>query len=300
MSQEPNKDFNRCSSNRALEIRDMVHDLREGAATLAEKFLHFIRRFWNQIFTYGVGRIILRAAQENTAQYTCTERQERSDKVMCLDSGPGSDRLHAHSPRVSSVVHTPPVSGVPDGPKGCVVIGREALMCFSIQIRLGPFWSGRSYFVLPISEVIKYFAPARPQGGFIVLPSFSPRHVPLPPPLPPFLPPSIPLSTPPSAAAAPVHAAVGASVQLVSSPADNNDTLAFCVCKLVVGYGVDPALRINVFDELTLGDGFDGVTQVQGFHSESRAFHFQDIFSSPRTAAETAALLHGAATPAPV
>lgn len=44
---------------------------------------------------------------------------------------------------------------------------------------------------------------------------------------------------------------------------------------LVVGFGVDPALRISVFDELTLGEGFDGVTQVQGFHSESRAFHFQ-------------------------
>uniref|UniRef100_A0A8C4HEA6 Neural EGFL like 2a n=1 Tax=Dicentrarchus labrax TaxID=13489 RepID=A0A8C4HEA6_DICLA len=41
------------------------------------------------------------------------------------------------------------------------------------------------------------------------------------------------------------------------------------------GFGVDPALRISVFDELTLGEGFDGVTQVQGFHSESRAFHFQ-------------------------
>lgn len=44
---------------------------------------------------------------------------------------------------------------------------------------------------------------------------------------------------------------------------------------LVLGFGVDPALRISVFDELTLGEGFDGVTQVQGFHSESRAFHFQ-------------------------
>lgn len=30
-----------------------------------------------------------------------------------------------------------------------------------------------------------------------------------------------------------------------------------------------------MFDELTLEEGFDGVTQVQGFHSESRAFHFQ-------------------------
>lgn len=62
-------------------------------------------------------------------------------------------------------------------------------------------------------------------------------------------------------------------------PANNNDNLLFVffcfLCKLVVGFGVDPALRISVFDELSLGEGFDGVTQVQGFHSESRAFHFQ-------------------------
>ncbi|MED6236833.1 hypothetical protein ATANTOWER_014967 [Ataeniobius toweri] len=54
--------------------------------------------------------------------------------------------------------------------------------------------------------------------------------------------------------------------------------LVFCLfcTSSVVGFGVDPALRISVFDELTLGEGgFDGVTQVQGFHSESRAFHFQ-------------------------
>jgi len=61
------------------------------------------------------------------------------------------------------------------------------------------------------SSRLFFSSPLRPQGGFIVLPSFSPRHVPLPPSLPP----SLPLSTPPSAAAAPVHAAVGASVQLV-------------------------------------------------------------------------------------
>uniref|UniRef100_A0A3Q3VWZ9 Uncharacterized protein n=1 Tax=Mola mola TaxID=94237 RepID=A0A3Q3VWZ9_MOLML len=65
----------------------------------------------------------------------------------------------------------------------------------------------------------------------------------------------------------------------VSLPANNNDNLLFVLfcflCKLVVGFGVDPALRISVFDELSLGEGFDGVTQVQGFHSESRAFHFQ-------------------------
>ncbi|XP_020501544.1 protein kinase C-binding protein NELL2a isoform X2 [Labrus bergylta] len=48
----------------------------------------------------------------------------------------------------------------------------------------------------------------------------------------------------------------------------------FCISS-VVGFGVDPALRISVFDELSLEEGFDGVTQVQGFHSESRAFHFQ-------------------------
>ncbi|XP_023666191.1 protein kinase C-binding protein NELL2a-like [Paramormyrops kingsleyae] len=53
----------------------------------------------------------------------------------------------------------------------------------------------------------------------------------------------------------------------------------------VLGFGVDPALRINVFDELNLGEGFPGVSQVQGFHNESRAFLFQDsrrsVSSSP-------------------
>ncbi|XP_013876273.1 protein kinase C-binding protein NELL2a isoform X1 [Austrofundulus limnaeus] len=59
----------------------------------------------------------------------------------------------------------------------------------------------------------------------------------------------------------------------------------FCTSS-VVGFGVDPALRISVFDELTLGEGFDGVTQVQGFHSESRAFHFQGTSREVRTPAE--------------
>uniref|UniRef100_A0AAQ6AQA8 Neural EGFL like 2 n=1 Tax=Amphiprion ocellaris TaxID=80972 RepID=A0AAQ6AQA8_AMPOC len=54
----------------------------------------------------------------------------------------------------------------------------------------------------------------------------------------------------------------------------------------VVGFGVDPALRINVFDELSLGEGFDGVTQVQGFHSESRAFHFQGSSREVKAPAE--------------
>uniref|UniRef100_A0A6Q2YQE5 Neural EGFL like 2 n=1 Tax=Esox lucius TaxID=8010 RepID=A0A6Q2YQE5_ESOLU len=46
----------------------------------------------------------------------------------------------------------------------------------------------------------------------------------------------------------------------------------FCVTS---GFGVDPALRISVFDELMPGENFNGVTQVQGFHSDSRAFHFK-------------------------
>ncbi|XP_068580267.1 prolactin-like [Cebidichthys violaceus] len=37
MSQDQNQDFNHYSSNKALEISDMVHDLREGVAIMAEK-----------------------------------------------------------------------------------------------------------------------------------------------------------------------------------------------------------------------------------------------------------------------
>uniref|UniRef100_A0A3P8VEK1 Neural EGFL like 2 n=1 Tax=Cynoglossus semilaevis TaxID=244447 RepID=A0A3P8VEK1_CYNSE len=59
----------------------------------------------------------------------------------------------------------------------------------------------------------------------------------------------------------------------------------FCASS-VVGFGVDPALRINLFDELTLGQGFDGVTQVQGFHGESRAFHFQGSSREVKAPAE--------------
>ncbi|XP_035281191.1 protein kinase C-binding protein NELL2-like [Anguilla anguilla] len=49
----------------------------------------------------------------------------------------------------------------------------------------------------------------------------------------------------------------------------------FCIFS-VVGFGVDPTLRINVFDEIKLGESFSGVSQVHGFHNESRAFLFQD------------------------
>lgn len=37
MSQEPNQDFNHYSSNKALEISDMVHELKDGVAKMAEK-----------------------------------------------------------------------------------------------------------------------------------------------------------------------------------------------------------------------------------------------------------------------
>uniref|UniRef100_A0A8C9VD34 Neural EGFL like 2 n=1 Tax=Scleropages formosus TaxID=113540 RepID=A0A8C9VD34_SCLFO len=41
------------------------------------------------------------------------------------------------------------------------------------------------------------------------------------------------------------------------------------------GFGVDPALRVDVFGELRLGDAFAGVSQVPGFHNDTRAFLFQ-------------------------
>lgn len=37
MSQDQNQDFNHYSSNKALEISDMVHELRDGVAKMVEK-----------------------------------------------------------------------------------------------------------------------------------------------------------------------------------------------------------------------------------------------------------------------
>lgn len=37
MSQDQNQDFNHYSSNKALEVSDMVHELRDGVAKMAEK-----------------------------------------------------------------------------------------------------------------------------------------------------------------------------------------------------------------------------------------------------------------------
>ncbi|XP_061140275.1 protein kinase C-binding protein NELL2 [Syngnathus typhle] len=64
--------------------------------------------------------------------------------------------------------------------------------------------------------------------------------------------------------------------------------LVLCIlcASSVQGLGVDPALRISVLDELLAGDGFDGVTQVQGFHRESRAFHFQGSSREVKAAAD--------------
>ncbi|XP_031439105.1 protein kinase C-binding protein NELL2 [Clupea harengus] len=61
----------------------------------------------------------------------------------------------------------------------------------------------------------------------------------------------------------------------------------FCLLS-VSGFGVDPAQRVNVFDELKLGETFAGVSQVQGFHNDSRAYLFQDSRRSVRASAEVA------------
>ncbi|XP_061085891.1 protein kinase C-binding protein NELL2 [Conger conger] len=56
-------------------------------------------------------------------------------------------------------------------------------------------------------------------------------------------------------------------------------SFVFCTFHIfsVLGFGVDPALRINVFNELKLGASFAGVSQVHGFHNETRAFLFKDV-----------------------
>ncbi|KAJ8374093.1 hypothetical protein SKAU_G00046730 [Synaphobranchus kaupii] len=61
----------------------------------------------------------------------------------------------------------------------------------------------------------------------------------------------------------------------------------FCIFS-VLGFGVDPALRINVFNELKLGESFSGVSQVHGFHNESRAFLFKDVERSVKAPVDAA------------
>uniref|UniRef100_A0AAZ3QU08 Neural EGFL like 2 n=1 Tax=Oncorhynchus tshawytscha TaxID=74940 RepID=A0AAZ3QU08_ONCTS len=58
-----------------------------------------------------------------------------------------------------------------------------------------------------------------------------------------------------------------------------------------LGFGVDPELRINVFDELKLGESYAGVFQVQGFHNESRAFLFQDSWRNVRVKEDVAEVM---------
>uniref|UniRef100_A0A4W3J6F3 Neural EGFL like 2 n=1 Tax=Callorhinchus milii TaxID=7868 RepID=A0A4W3J6F3_CALMI len=57
---------------------------------------------------------------------------------------------------------------------------------------------------------------------------------------------------------------------------------------LVLGFGVDPALEIDVFSALQLDDSTEGIVQVQGFDNGSKAFVFQDtvrkIKASPSAA----------------
>ncbi|XP_017554880.1 protein kinase C-binding protein NELL2 [Pygocentrus nattereri] len=56
----------------------------------------------------------------------------------------------------------------------------------------------------------------------------------------------------------------------------------------VAGLGVDPSLLINVFKDFSPGADFKGVSQVQGFHDESRAYLFQGSSRSVRVPEETA------------
>ncbi|XP_064175652.1 protein kinase C-binding protein NELL2-like isoform X3 [Anguilla rostrata] len=72
-------------------------------------------------------------------------------------------------------------------------------------------------------------------------------------------------------------------------------SFVFCIFFIfsVLGFEVDPALRINVFNELKLGVSFAGVSQVHGFHNESRAFLFQDVGRSVKAPADAAGRMLG-------
>ncbi|TSK13402.1 Protein kinase C-binding protein NELL2 [Bagarius yarrelli] len=52
------------------------------------------------------------------------------------------------------------------------------------------------------------------------------------------------------------------------------------------GFGVDPALRISVFQDFSPGEQYEGVSQVQGFNDESRAFLFQGSSRSVKVSEE--------------
>ncbi|XP_048339473.1 protein kinase C-binding protein NELL1 isoform X3 [Sphaerodactylus townsendi] len=47
--------------------------------------------------------------------------------------------------------------------------------------------------------------------------------------------------------------------------------------RAVVGFGMDPSLRIDIISELDLFNMSNGITQVSGLHNASKAFLFQDI-----------------------
>uniref|UniRef100_A0AAY4EPY2 Protein kinase C-binding protein NELL2 n=1 Tax=Denticeps clupeoides TaxID=299321 RepID=A0AAY4EPY2_9TELE len=54
------------------------------------------------------------------------------------------------------------------------------------------------------------------------------------------------------------------------------------------GSGAEPAQRVDVLEELKLGESFSGVLQVRGFHNQSRAFLFQDSWRNVRASAAVA------------
>lgn len=53
---------------------------------------------------------------------------------------------------------------------------------------------------------------------------------------------------------------------------------------IVSGLGVDPALHVDIFQEIDLEKSSAGVSQVQGFHNESRAYQFEGTINSHFTA----------------
>ncbi|XP_017340122.1 protein kinase C-binding protein NELL2 [Ictalurus punctatus] len=63
--------------------------------------------------------------------------------------------------------------------------------------------------------------------------------------------------------------------------------LLFVSLVAVAGFGVDPALRISVFQDFSPGEQYEGVSQVQGFSDESRAFLFQGSSRNLKVPEET-------------
>ncbi|KAI2665432.1 Protein kinase C-binding protein NELL2 [Labeo rohita] len=68
--------------------------------------------------------------------------------------------------------------------------------------------------------------------------------------------------------------------------------LYFALCTLGLfcasGFGVDPALHVDIFQEFDLVKSNAGVSQVQGFHNESRAYLFEGTSRNARASLKAA------------